>query len=169
MKITTKRFANLDVDEDRIILMQRGILGFECYKRFVLLTPPDSGSLIWLQAVDDPALAFVVANPYVINGDYKPFIMDHELKSLEIERGEDIVLLSIVTVHTRPFQLTANLRAPLLLNAANRKANQIVLEESAYPIQYKVFDDDAKTTGDVSLPEAGMEQLDKISVAMMVV
>ncbi len=166
MKITTTRFAALDVEEEKMILMQRGILGFEGYKRFVLLMPSPDEPLLWLQAIDDPALAFVVANPSIIKRDYNPAIMEYELELLNIQRSEDIILLSIVTVHSQPWRVTANLRAPILINAANRKANQIVLEETVYPVQYLILDDDARRDKDASQQQAAEAQLDKLSVAM---
>ena len=157
MKIQTKRFAALEIDENKIILMQKGILGFEDYKRFFLLMPSAGEPLMWLQAVDEPALAFVVANPCVIKGDYEPAIMENDLELLDIKRGEDIVLLAIVTVHSQPLRVTANLRAPILINAVNRKANQIVLDEPTYPIQYLVLESQQHTDGG---------RLDKLYVAM---
>jgi len=166
LKITTTRFASLDVEEDRMILMQRGILGFEGYKRFVLLMPSAGEPLLWLQAVDEPGLAFVVANPAVIKGDYNPAITAHDIESLDIQRGEDIVLLSIVTVQPQPLRVTANLLAPILINAANRKANQIVLEYPAYPVQYLVLEDDAMRGRDGTQQQIDRGQIDKLSVAM---
>ena len=170
MKITTTRFAALNVEEEKMILMQRGVLGFEGCKRFVLLLPSADEPLLWLQAVDDPALAFVVANPAVIEKDYNPAIMEYELASLDIQRGADIVLLAIVTVHAQPWRVTANLRAPILINAANRRANQIVLDDPVYPIQYPVLDNDAVLRDrDAYEQQAGAGRLEKLSVAMTAV
>ena len=164
MKITTTRFSALEVDEASLILMQRGILGFERYKRFVLLKPSSDEPLLWLQAVDDPALAFVVANPSVIKRNYNPAIMEYELELLDIQRGEDIVLLSILTFHVPPLGVTANLRAPIVINTANRKGNQVVLEDPAYPIQYPVLGDDAG--GEGGREETRRRRLDKLSMAI---
>ncbi len=149
-----------------MILMQRGVLGFEGCKRFVLLLPSADEPLLWLQAVDEPGLAFVVANPAVIKRDYNPTIMEYERASLDIQRGADVVLLAIVTVHAQPWRVTANLRAPILINAANRKANQIVLDDPAYPIQYLVVEDDALIGRDGVQQQVGGGRLDKLSVAM---
>jgi flagellar assembly factor FliW len=168
VKITTTRFGTLDVEEDRMILMQRGVLGFEGNKRFVLLTPSPDEPLLWLQAIDDPALAFVVVNPAVIKQDYNPAIMDHELKLLDIQRSEDVVLLAIVTVHGEPWRMTANLRAPILINAANRKANQIVFDDPTYPIQHLILNDDAARGRD-ELQRQAAGRLDKLSLTMTAV
>jgi flagellar assembly factor FliW len=169
LKITTTRFAVLDVEEEKMILMQRGILGFEGYKRFVLLMPSPDEPLLWLQAIDDPALAFVVANPSIIKRDYNPAIMEYELELLNIQRSEDIILLSIVTVHSQPWRVTTNLRAPILINGANREANQIVLDDPTYPVQHLILEGDAQTGQDELQQQAGAGRIDKLSVAMTAV
>lgn len=167
MKIATTRLGALYIAEEKMILMQRGILGFEGYKRFVLLMPSVHEPLFWLQAADEPALAFVVANPGLIKKDYKPAIMPDELELLDIRRSEDIVLLAIMTMQPPPLQVTANLRAPILINAANRKANQVILADPTYPMQYLVFDNGAKTSRNgAAQQQAGAGQLDKLAVAM---
>jgi flagellar assembly factor FliW len=169
LKITTTRFAALDVEEEKMILMQRGILGFEGYKRFLLLLPSAGEPLLWLQAADDPALAFVVANPAVLKKNYQPAIIEYELNLLDIQRDEDIVLLAIVTVHAEPWHVTANLRAPVLINATNRKANQIVFDDPAYPLQYPIVANDARRDRDAMQQQAEAGRLDDLSVAMTVV
>ncbi|MDI6616630.1 MAG: flagellar assembly protein FliW, partial [Syntrophaceae bacterium] len=49
---------------------------------------------------------------------------------------EDIVVLSTVTIRSDPFRVTANLRAPIVINAGKMLAKQVVLMEDEYPVQY---------------------------------
>ena len=143
MEIDTTRFSKIRVEESELIGMRGRILGFEQHKRFVLLTVEDNTPLCWLQSVDDPALAFVVVNPRIIKPDYNPIVNEGELEFLDIKNIDDIALLAIVTVRSHPFRVTANLRAPILINAANRMANQVVLDDPDYPIQYEILDNKA--------------------------
>jgi len=140
VRINTTRFGEIDVKESEWIVMKGSILGFEHLNRFVLLMHEENTPLCWLQSIEDPALAFVVVNPRIIKPGYNPVVYDGELEFLGIKNSEDIVLLVIVTVRSKPFRLTANLRAPILVNAGNRTANQVVLDEPDYPIQYDMLD-----------------------------
>ena len=51
----------------------------------------------------------------------------------------DLVLSVIMTVASRPEEVSANLCAPLIFNLANRRAMQYVLNDQRYPVKYFVF------------------------------
>ena len=61
----TTRFGNLEVDDDRLIQLQDGLLGFPDLKRFVLMDYKDT-VLKWFQSVDDPDVAFIVVDPSLV-------------------------------------------------------------------------------------------------------
>ena len=143
MKINTSRFGEIEVKESEWIVIKGAILGFEHLNRFALLVHDEKTPLCWLQSIEDPALAFVVVNPRIIKPDYNPVMYEEELEFLDITNSDDIALLAIVTVRSHPFRVTANLRAPILINAANRTANQVVLDDPDYPIQHDILDKNA--------------------------
>lgn len=136
MNITTTRFGEIDIDESKIIDMRGGIIGFEHLKKYVLHIKDDNNPFWWFQSLDDGAIAFVVINPYSAKADYETMISDNDVKLLEIEEADDVVLLAIVTINQNPFSVSLNLRAPLVINAKKKIAKQIVLEEATYPVQY---------------------------------
>ncbi|MCW7073700.1 MAG: flagellar assembly protein FliW [Deltaproteobacteria bacterium] len=140
MRLSTTRFGDIDIDESRAIMMKAGILGFEHLKRYVLLVQDEEILFWWFQSVDDGSVAFVVINPFVIKPDYKPIIQDNDVELLEIESPEDVILMSIVTIRSDPFRVTANLRAPIVINLKKRLAKQIILDKPDYPIQYSMMD-----------------------------
>ena len=135
MNIVTTRFGEIDIDESKIIDIRGGILGFEHLKKYVLHLDDDN-PFWWFQSLDDGAIAFVVINPYSAKADYEPTISDIDVKLLEIEGAEDVVLLAIVTIRQNPFSVSVNLRAPLVINAKKKIAKQIILEDVQYPVQY---------------------------------
>jgi flagellar assembly factor FliW len=138
LNIVTTRFGEIEIDESRIIEMRGGILGFEHLKKYVLHIPDEDNPFWWYQSVEDGAIAFVVINPYAAMADYAPVISYNDVKMLEIEDGEDVVLLAIVTIRQNPFSASVNLRAPIVVNAKRRIAKQIVLEDEQYPIQHSL-------------------------------
>ncbi|MCX5855195.1 MAG: flagellar assembly protein FliW [Deltaproteobacteria bacterium] len=163
MKINTSRFGEIEIRESELIVMKGSILGFENLNRFVLLINDAKTPLWWMQCVDTPSVAFVVVNPRIIKPDYDPVVLEGHREFLDIKNSDDMALLSIVTVRSHPFRVTANLRAPILINAAKRMANQIVLEDPDYPIQYDVLDHKADFDRGLSDEPGGPGGLDKLS------
>ena len=144
MKISTTRFGDIDIDESRVIQMRGGILGFEYLKRYVLLAQEEGVPFLWFQSIDDGSIAFVVINSFVVKPDYAPVISDSEVELLRIESPEDVILMSIVTIRSDPVKITANLRAPVVINIKSRLARQVVLQEVEYSVQYAI---EASETG----------------------
>ena len=140
MRLSTTRFGDIDIDESRTILLKAGILGFEHLKRYVFLVQDEEILFWWFQSVDDGSVAFVVINPFIIKPDYKPIIQDNDVELLELESHEDVILMSIVTIRSDPFKVTANLKAPIVINLKKKLAKQVILDKSDYPIQYSIVD-----------------------------
>ncbi|WP_084201321.1 flagellar assembly protein FliW [Geobacter pickeringii] len=138
MKISTARFGALDIDENKVIAMPEGMLGFD-EKRFVLLTPPNLGPFCWLQAVDNPDLAFVVVDTKNCIPDYTLRLTAEEFEKLQLAENGEAIFLAIVTMSSDPFAITVNLQGPIVLNPERMIAKQIVLEGGKYSTKYPFF------------------------------
>ncbi len=138
MKIDTLRFGAIEVEESRVITMKGCILGFDQLQRYVILIPDKKTPLCWLQSLEDGAVAFVVIDSHMVKPDYRPEIDNVHREFLGISRDEDMCLLSIVTIRHEPFGVTANLRAPLVINMDQRLGCQVVLEDADYPVRYDI-------------------------------
>jgi flagellar assembly factor FliW len=136
VNIATSRFGEIQVDETKIIDMRDGILGFEHLKKFVLHREDEKNPFWWFQSLDEGTVAFVVINPFIAKVDYEPVLDDYDTRLLGIKSVEDVVMLAIVTIRQTPFSVSVNLRAPIVINAKKRIAKQVVLEDTAHPIQY---------------------------------
>jgi len=138
MKIQTSRFGEIDVDESKIIVMRDGILGFNSLNRFVMIVHEEGSPFHWFQSLEDGSTAFITMNPFIIKSDYEPEIDDRTIEMLEVDKAEDIELMVILTIRSEPVKMTANLRAPLVINKQKKIASQVVLEDDQYPVQYNV-------------------------------
>ncbi len=121
--------------EPRIIRMRRGILGFERLVQFVFLPQEETAPFRQIRAPED-GTTFVVIDPFIVKPDYQPFIPDRDVRLLEIDDADDVIVLNIVTIHRTPLNATINLRAPLVVNAKRGLAAQVVLEDDAYPLRF---------------------------------
>lgn len=133
IEVKSVKLGPLKVESDRLITFPEGIPGFSNVKRYFLIENDKGHPFGWLQAVEDPELAFVVTDPMLFNPNYQPPIPMEEFKRLKIDGGESLALLVIVTVPQEdPLKMTANFMAPLVINAKNRVGKQVILHDSQY-------------------------------------
>ena len=139
--IATKHFGEIGVREDQIITFSPGLLGFTELHRYILIEHGQDSPFLWLQCVDDPAIAFVVLDPAHIVPDYQPGPPEAVLKQVEALTPADLKVLVILTIPPgRPQDMTANLLGPVLINLQTRRGKQLVLERSPYSHQHRVME-----------------------------
>lgn len=130
MEIQTTRFGTLSVDDSRVITVPKGLLGFPQHTRFALIQTGEENYFFWLQSVDDPGLAFVVTDPGIFFKEYDVPLRDELLAELQVEDPRAIQLFVICNKVDE--WLTGNLLGPIVVNAANRLAEQVVLTEKRW-------------------------------------
>jgi flagellar assembly factor FliW len=138
--VETAHFGPIRVEEDQVITLSPGLPGFPDLRRYLLIQHSQESPFLWLQCLDDPALAFAVLDPVHIVPDYRPGPPEALLKQLEAKNPADLKVLVIVTIPPgRPQDLTANLMAPVVINLKTRRGKQLVLERSLYSHQHRVM------------------------------
>ena len=142
MLIKTRCFGEINLEEEKIITFEKGLFGFEEFKRFTILYDIDEEkvSISWLQSVDEEALALPVVNPALVKEDYNPVIEDELLNQLGELTEENIVVLLTVTVPSEIKNTTVNLKAPIIINSDTRKGCQVVAENPDYVVKYNVYE-----------------------------
>ncbi len=143
MLINTRHFGKIELDESKIICFENGILGFEDYKKYTLLFDDEDGErpdISWLQSLDEPALSIPVFSPFLVKPDYNPEVEDELLKSVGELTEDNIVVLVSITVPDDPKNITANLKAPFIVNSDSKKGVQIIIENSEYEVKYRFYD-----------------------------
>lgn len=140
VRFKATRFGELIVAEDKIITFPNGVLGFPDAKRFIILDYEGDIPFKWFQAVDDPALAFLITDPHTIKPDYQLSLKVADLADLGEGDDSDMAVLVILTVpEGNPKGMTANLRGPLVANSKSMRGKQIVLQDERYSIKHPVF------------------------------
>ena len=135
----TGRFGQLTVSEEEIIEIPGGVLGFPEYKKFCLIDPADDTLILWLQSLENPDIAFAVLEPKVFRAEYSVRLSAAELRELKLENINQSAVFSILTIPTDVTQMTANLKAPIVINLGSRIAKQVVLQENEYSIKHLMF------------------------------
>jgi len=138
MLLKTMRFGEIDIAEEQIIEFPWGLPGFPEQKRFVPLHYGASTSLFFLQALDSPELAFIIADPFQIIGNYVVDIPQDDLEALKILTPEETAVYVILTIRQGGKEVTANLVAPLVINTAKNTGRQVILFNSPYNSRFSL-------------------------------
>lgn len=134
------RFGAIELDPDKVIRFERGLLGFPSLRDFVVIEHQPGSPFSWLQSVDEPSLAFLVVDPWAYTPDYLPDIQDHHMQELKFDQDAPVLVLATASIPKgKPEALTLNLYAPLVINLRDRLGKQVTLDESAYTIRHRVF------------------------------
>ncbi len=144
MKVSSRIFGEIEIEDDKILTFESGLIGFEEYKKFAIVYDTEKqtqGGIMWLQSMEDPDLAFPIIDPMLVYDNYNPVVEDEWLKPIgDIKNETDIFVLSILTVPSDLTKMTANLKAPVIINTETRKACQIIVNNEEYEVRYNVYD-----------------------------
>jgi flagellar assembly factor FliW len=144
LQIATTRFGALEIQEEQIIHMPSGIIGFPDQRKYVLLEQKKGSPFLWLQSVDNGALAFVLINPLLFKPDYKVEMGREDAEDLGLKNGGNgAQIMAIVNILNRgedgkPTAITANLLGPIVINPQKRLAKQIVLYDGKYSHRHPI-------------------------------
>ncbi len=140
MKIKTRQFGEIDIDEHKIINMPVGIPGFRDNKRYVILQKEETVPFFLFQCVDNPDLSFVVLDPIMIFPEYT--IEKSDLKNAvtwDLDKDEISCFVIVTIPHGNPEKMTANLLAPLVINNKRKEGLQLVLQNSTYSHKHQLL------------------------------
>lgn len=136
MEVNTTRFGTMQIPDDTIITMVRGMFGFEQYTRFCMVHHRPDTSFWWMQCIDEPSLAFVVADPAQLFTGYEFDIPDSEVEKLKLKGESDAFVMAVLTVAAGGKEITANLAAPLIVNLQEMLAMQLILQDNRYHVRH---------------------------------
>ena len=139
MIIKTGRFGQLNVaDSDRIHL-PLGVLGFPEYTDFCLVDPADDTLILWLQALENPDICFPVLEPRVFRPNFTVKLSAADQRELGLADLKNASVFSVLTIPDDVSQMTANVKAPLVINLKGQIAKQVVLQDNDYSIKQLMF------------------------------
>lgn len=130
MEIHGTRFGTLSLDDDDIILVENGLLGFPMSKRYIMFPYSDDSSFFWLQSVDEPEISFIVVNPFDFFADLEFEIADEDSAEIGLENSADVEIFSLVTIpEGQPEDMRTNLAGPVVVNTSTRLGKQVLLSQ----------------------------------------
>jgi flagellar assembly factor FliW len=125
----------------------RPLPGFADLTRFVLVRlgdaggaggPDDEATLYELRSVERPQVRFLVAVPTAFFPDYAFDLDETACSELGLTAAEEALVLVLLTIGDDAASTTANLLAPVVINARTRTAVQVILSGSDWPVRAAV-------------------------------
>lgn len=139
MKVSSVRFGDLEVSTEDTLIFNEGILGFENLTRFFIVDPGDDTLVMWLQSLEDGAIAFPIIEPQVFRPEYAVDLLPFELRGLELENMTNAKIYTILTIPQDVTEMSANLKAPIIINRSKNIARQIVLQDNKLSVRHKMY------------------------------
>ena len=142
IKVNTKPFGEIEINELQIIDFPEGILGFDFIKKFIIMDAEDEGSPFkWMQAFDEKDLAFVIIRPLDFMEEYELVIAQNDLDTVKSDNIDELLIFAIVTIPENPRKMTANLQGPIIVNPVKRLGKQAISLSDRYTVRHNILDE----------------------------
>ena len=136
MEVISPVHGKIIYDENEIIKFEKTILGFDKSKRFILKDVNENDFFKILQSVDEPEVGFIVISPFEVENNYEINLNNEVINTLKIKEANNVLLYSLVTLNSKIEDITVNLKAPIVININNKKAQQFIIDKEKYKIKH---------------------------------
>ncbi len=143
MVAETKFFGTIDIEDEKIINFPNGIIGFENLKNFALIYDSEReerSKISWLQSMEEPLMVLPVISPLELMEDYAPIIEDELMKNIGDPADADVLIFVTLSIPSDLTKMTANLKAPFIINTVDRKAMQVIVENEEYKVKFNAYE-----------------------------
>jgi flagellar assembly factor FliW len=140
MKVLTRPYGEIEIEDRQRISFPRGIFGFEDLRQFILMDATTQ-PFYWLQSAERVEVAFVLIDPRFFCPDYTPDVDPSELEEIGIADPGDVLVLAIVTIPEAARKMTANLQGPLIINRRTHVGRQSISTNPRWGIRHTIVDE----------------------------
>ena len=139
MEIVSPIHGTIVYDSNEIITFEKGVPGFQDLKNFVIKEVGEDSPFSILQSIEDKEIGFILISPFLVNDKYEINLSKEIINNLKIKSPDEVLLYSIVTLSSNMKEITANLKAPIIINFNTKKAEQYIIDKDIYKIKEKIF------------------------------
>ena len=136
LTIQSSRFGAVDIAEDSVVEFPDGLIGLGG-RRYALISRDPDSPFLWLQSLDDPAVALPVTNPLRFFAEYTVELTDEDAERLGFDETVAADVYVTVTASAELSKFTANLRAPILLRSG--RADQVINHATGAVLRAHLF------------------------------
>ena len=134
--IESSRFGQLEIDAASVLEFPEGLIGLGG-SRYALIAADPEVPFVWLQSLEDPALALPLTNPHRFFADFAVEVVDEDAERLGFDAAGAVDVY--VTVRAAPAleDFTANLKAPILVHGG--RAWQVINQAPGSELRVPLF------------------------------
>jgi flagellar assembly factor FliW len=136
LTIESSRFGRVEIDPSTVIEFPEGLIGL-AGSRYALLARDPETPFLWLQSLEDPALALPVTNPHQFFADYAVELDEEEAQRLELDAPTGVDVYVTVRAAEALEEFTANLKAPILIKSG--RAYQVINQAPESELRAPLF------------------------------
>ena len=129
--------AEVTVSEN--VTFPNGIPGFEACRNWVVLAAEGQTPLRRLHAVDGADAAFLAIDPRQVLEGYRCELSDADRARIGADKTTSLLWLALVTVEESG-AVSANLRAPIVINPKTMMGQQVLPHDCLYPLRHVIVD-----------------------------
>jgi flagellar assembly factor FliW len=133
-RIDSTNFGAIEFEPEDILQFPDGVLGFSHLNRFLLIESEDFEPFRFLQSIDEPVICFTLIDPLLLDEAYRLELQADDQRRLGLDRPDEGLVYSVVTLANNSQGATANLYAPLVINTSNMRGSQVILFDSKYSV-----------------------------------
>ncbi len=138
MKLQTKSFGEIEINDNEIVHFESGMPGFEDKTRFTLISDSDNRSFCWLQSLDDTNLAFALLDVGSVMPEYNPKIDSTQLSDIG-NIDNNLLIYNVVVIPEKADEMSVNLVAPIVINKDSKKGKQVIVNNEDYGVKHYIF------------------------------
>lgn len=142
MQVETRLFGLIDIADDKIITLGRGLIGYPEMKKFTLIFDEEKehkGGIMWLQSLDEPQFAMPVIDPSSVCDDYNPTVNDELISGIGELSDDSLFVLVTIKVPSDITKMTINLKGPIIINTDTLLGEQIIVEDDVQ-MRFPIYD-----------------------------
>ena len=140
MKLLTKPYGEIEVDERQVLTFPNGLLGFEGQRRWALIDSTQA-PFLWLQSLEDPNLAFVLLTPDFFRPDYALDLSEMDRECLANPDDDDLLVFAICTIPEDQSRMTANLQGPVVINRKAGLGRQTIQASPQWKVRHLILEE----------------------------
>ena len=123
-------------DEQDIVCFPYGLPGFEACRGFAL-SKAEAAPFQWLTSVEGPAASFLTVDPRLVLQNFRFALSKNDLARLGADENTPLLWLAIVLLEADG-TVAANLRAPIVINPATMIGQQVMPQDTLYPLRHVI-------------------------------
>jgi flagellar assembly factor FliW len=129
-KLHSHLLGDVMVSDASVLEFPDGLFGFSTCTTWVLVDAGRPGWM-WLHALDHPALAFLLADPFDSFPGFSVELSAQDLAALDAQSATEVAVFAIATLPmTASDSITLNLQGPVAIALPARRGRQLVVSDA---------------------------------------